>query len=176
MVRLRLLSWRTSTQYPNGPKEHSREGDLRRLLLARRYRVSWRLWSWWWLWGECVSWLALNCPTDTFSRPFLFLVSLRVQYFWETCDIRTILQSSGSETVSSAIPILFRYNFDSNLTLFTFLALPYPEYEGQEVKNTEETLFTDKELFIMIDYHHGGKELAWNNFVIPIGKEKFYQG
>ena len=76
----------------------------------------------------------------------------------------------------------FQYNFDSNLilililTLFTFLALPYPEYEGQEVKNTEETLFTDKELFIMIDYHHGGKELAWNNFVIPIGKEKYYQG
>ena len=62
------------------------------------------------------------------------------------------------------------------LTLFTFLALPYPEYEGHEVKNTEETLFTDKELFIMTDYGHGGRELAWNNFVIPIGKEKYYQG
>jgi len=55
-------------------------------------------------------------------------------------------------------------------------ALPYPVYEGNDIQYSEETLFTDKEMFIMVDYNRGGKELAWNNFQIPIGKDKFYQG
>ena len=119
-----------------------------------------------------------------------FLVGIELPYghFFKTFPIFSLFQSSiffeklaifGRYCKVVAVKLFhqqFQYNFDSNLTLFTFLALPYPEYEGQEVKNTEETLFTDKELFIMIDYHHGGKELAWNNFVIPIGKEKYYQG
>ena len=65
----------------------------------------------------------------------------------------------------------FTYSF-----FFLHLALPYPVYEENEIKNSEETLFTDKELFIMLDWNRGGKELAWNNFLIPIGKDKFYQG
>ena len=54
--------------------------------------------------------------------------------------------------------------------------LRYPVYVEHELKNSEETLFTDKELFIMMDHNRGGKGLAWNNFQIPIGKDKYYQG
>jgi len=63
-----------------------------------------------------------------------------------------------------------------NLFFVVVIALPYPVYEGNDIQYSEETLFTDKEMFIMVDYNRGGKELAWNNFQIPIGKDKFYQG
>ena len=79
------------------------------------------------------------------------------------------------------IPMNFLWNHWPLITQYShtfifWIALPYPEYDGNEIKNSEETLFTDKELFIMLDWNRGGKELAWNNFEIPIGKDKFYQG
>lgn len=52
--------------------------------------------------------------------------------------------------------------------------LKYPEYDGHELKATTETLFTDKELFIMLDYDRGSRNKVWNNFFNPIGKGKFY--
>jgi len=53
-----------------------------------------------------------------------------------------------------------------------FLDLKYPCYNGHEVGHTEETLFTDKELFLMLDYERGSKNLVWNNFFIEIDKKK----
>ena len=44
------------------------------------------------------------------------------------------------------------------------------------MSHTEETLFTDKELFLMLDYERGSKNLVWNNFMVEIDKKKQYQG
>jgi len=54
--------------------------------------------------------------------------------------------------------------------------LKYPDYQDENLVNSEKSLFTDKELFIMLDYESGGKGLVWNNFYIDIGKNKKYQG
>lgn len=39
---------------------------------------------------------------------------------------------------------------------------------------TDETLLTEKELFIQLDYQRGSKNLVWNNFEKEIGKNKTY--
>ena len=40
--------------------------------------------------------------------------------------------------------------------------------------DSDRQLFTDKELFIQLDYESGGKGLVWNNFFLEIGKNKKY--
>lgn len=55
-----------------------------------------------------------------------------------------------------------------------FLDLKYPCYNGNELGHTEETLFSDKEMFLMLDYERGSKNLVWNNFFIEIDKKKQY--
>lgn len=58
---------------------------------------------------------------------------------------------------------------------FSFLIdLKYPEYKEGKLTHSDKTLFTDKEMFLMLDYETGGKGLAWNNFFVEIGKNKKY--
>ena len=52
--------------------------------------------------------------------------------------------------------------------------LRYPTYKNEELEDTEETLFTDKEIFLMMDYDRGSKNLVWNNNFIIIDKKKLY--
>ena len=52
--------------------------------------------------------------------------------------------------------------------------LKYPTYENQELKFTDETLFTDKELYLMMDYNRGSRNLVWNNHYIILDKKKLY--
>jgi hypothetical protein len=54
--------------------------------------------------------------------------------------------------------------------------LRYPKYEDKALSWSEERLFTDQELFVIMDFKRGSKSLVWNNFFKDIGKNKQYQG
>ena len=58
--------------------------------------------------------------------------------------------------------------------IYSYVALRYPEYRGDELVPAEDTLFTEKELFLILDCERGGKNLVWNNFFNEIGPEKQY--
>jgi hypothetical protein len=70
--------------------------------------------------------------------------------------------------IASKLKIGFSDSFD--------LDLKYPEYHNEKLVDSEEMLFTQKEIFLQLDYERGGKDLAWNNFFVEIGKNKKYQG
>jgi hypothetical protein len=54
--------------------------------------------------------------------------------------------------------------------------LKYPVYSEKSIEWTKDRLFTDQELFVIMDFKRGSKSLVWNNFFKDIGKNKQYQG
>jgi hypothetical protein len=60
------------------------------------------------------------------------------------------------------------------LTNIVFLELKFPEYVGNELRSSNETLFSDKEIFLLLDYERGSKNKVWNNFFNLIGEDKYY--
>ena len=49
-------------------------------------------------------------------------------------------------------------------------------YNENTLVDSEKPLFTDKELYLMLNYERGGKGLVWNNFFKEVAKGKQYQG
>jgi hypothetical protein len=54
--------------------------------------------------------------------------------------------------------------------------LKYPEWKENKLVASDQTLLSDKELFLQLDYNYGGKDLYWNNFFVSIGRNKHYLG
>jgi len=69
---------------------------------------------------------------------------------------------------------LARRRFKKIIITKNIQELKFPEYVGNELRSSNENLFSDKEIFLLLDYERGSKNKVWNNFFNLIGEDKYY--